>query len=153
MGEGGTPRKFLVGVCCPVLQILTLFQTKTCHFPHLFSDLASKIHTRFQTWLLAQLKASHQCRSQELIKFTRKFSLNDILWILLFLYYTFGVKKTDTFICSCGSLENHTQFKTKNVLKTIPFGVAHTPLPLPVHILQLFSISYFLSSIHTITFF
>ena len=28
-------------------------QTKTCHFPHPFSvDLTSKIHTRFQTWLL-----------------------------------------------------------------------------------------------------
>ena len=42
---------FSVGVCRPVLQILTLFQTKTCYFPHLFSDLAFKIHTCFQTWL------------------------------------------------------------------------------------------------------
>ena len=33
----------LTGVC------LTLFQTKKCHFPHLFSDKTSKIHTRFQT--------------------------------------------------------------------------------------------------------
>ena len=32
-------RKFLVGMCRPVLQILTLFQTKKCHFPHPFSDL------------------------------------------------------------------------------------------------------------------
>ena len=31
-------------------QILTLFQTKKCHFPHLFSDQTSKIHTPFQTW-------------------------------------------------------------------------------------------------------
>ena len=42
--------EFLVGVCRPVLQILTLFQKKKCHFPHPFSDLVSKIHTRFQTW-------------------------------------------------------------------------------------------------------
>ena len=35
--------EFLAGVC------LTLFQTKKCHFPHLFSDKISKIHTRFQT--------------------------------------------------------------------------------------------------------
>ena len=28
----------LVGVCRPVLQILTLFPTKKCHFPHPFSD-------------------------------------------------------------------------------------------------------------------
>ena len=34
--------KFLVGVCRPVLQILTLLRTKKCHFSHTFSDLASK---------------------------------------------------------------------------------------------------------------
>ena len=49
---GGYSSKLSMGVCRPVLQILTLFQTKTCHFPHPFSDLASKVHTRFQTWLL-----------------------------------------------------------------------------------------------------
>ena len=32
--------EFLVGVCSPVLQILTLFQTEKCHFPDPFSDLA-----------------------------------------------------------------------------------------------------------------
>ena len=41
--------EFSVVVCRPVLQILTQFQTKTCHFPQPFSDRASKIHTRFQT--------------------------------------------------------------------------------------------------------
>ena len=30
--------EFLVEVCRPVLQILTLFQTKKCNFPHPFSD-------------------------------------------------------------------------------------------------------------------
>ena len=35
-------RDFLVGVCHPDLQILTLFQTKKCHYSHQFSDLASK---------------------------------------------------------------------------------------------------------------
>ena len=29
----------LVGMCRPVLQILTLFQTKRCQFPHPFSNL------------------------------------------------------------------------------------------------------------------
>ena len=43
-----------LGVFRPVLQILTLFQTKKCHFPRLLSDLASKIHTRFQTWPLSR---------------------------------------------------------------------------------------------------
>ena len=46
--------EFLVGVCRPVLQILTRFQTKKCNFPHPFSDQTSKIHTRFQTWPLGR---------------------------------------------------------------------------------------------------
>ena len=49
---GGVLLTILVGVCRPVLQILTLFQTKKCNFPHPFSDQTSKIHTRFQTWPL-----------------------------------------------------------------------------------------------------
>ena len=49
LGPGGDSWEFLVGVCRPV-QILTLFQTKKCHFPHPFSDQTSTIHTRFQTW-------------------------------------------------------------------------------------------------------
>ena len=35
-------REFLVGVCRPDLQILTLFQTKKCRYSHPFWDLASK---------------------------------------------------------------------------------------------------------------
>ena len=36
----GCPWEFLVGLCRPVLQILTRFQTKKCYSPHPFSDLA-----------------------------------------------------------------------------------------------------------------
>ena len=36
---GGGGRSILVGMCRPVLQILTVFQTKKCQFPHPFSDL------------------------------------------------------------------------------------------------------------------
>ena len=39
-----------MGLCCPILQILTLFQTKKCYFPHPFSDQISKLHTHFRTW-------------------------------------------------------------------------------------------------------
>ena len=54
-GAGGRDSwEFLVGVCCPVLQILTLFQTKKCLFLHPFSDQTSKIHTCFQTWSLGR---------------------------------------------------------------------------------------------------
>ena len=37
---GGNPWEFLVGVSRPVLQILSLFHTKQCKFPHPFLDLA-----------------------------------------------------------------------------------------------------------------
>ena len=47
---GGYSWEFLVGMCRQVLRILTLFQTKQCHFPHPFSDQTAKIHTRLQTW-------------------------------------------------------------------------------------------------------
>ena len=37
---GGYSWEFLMGVCRPVLQILTQFQTQKFNFPHPFSDLA-----------------------------------------------------------------------------------------------------------------
>ena len=49
---GGYSWDFLVGVCRPLLQIVTLFQTKKFNFSDPFSDQTSKIHTRFQTWPL-----------------------------------------------------------------------------------------------------
>ena len=56
MMPGGVLLGILGGAVPP--QILTLFQTKQCHFPHLFSDQTSKIHTPFQTWpLLVSNKA------------------------------------------------------------------------------------------------
>ena len=51
--------EFLVRVCRPVLQTLTLFPTKKCNFPHPFSDKTSKIHTHFQTWLFRQKFCYH----------------------------------------------------------------------------------------------
>ena len=36
--QGGCPWEFLVGLCRPVLQILTRFQKKKCDSPHPFSD-------------------------------------------------------------------------------------------------------------------
>ena len=52
-GGGGYSSEFLVGVCRPVPQILTQFQTKIFNFPHPFSDLDSKIHTHFQTLVVS----------------------------------------------------------------------------------------------------
>ena len=54
-------------------------------------------------------QGSHRQGSQHLVNF----SSNDIFWILLFLYYSFGVeKKKRLYIRYRGSLENHTQLKT-----------------------------------------
>ena len=39
--------EFLVGMCRPVLQLLTPFQTKNCHFPHPFSDPALRLFKRY----------------------------------------------------------------------------------------------------------
>ena len=47
-GGGGVLLGILGGGWCPVLRILTLLQTKKCHFPHPFSDQISKIHTHFR---------------------------------------------------------------------------------------------------------
>ena len=52
--HGGSSWEFLVWVCCSVLQILILFQTKKCHFPHPFSDPTSEIHTRILPWPLGR---------------------------------------------------------------------------------------------------
>ena len=67
------------------------------HFPYPFSGLCC---------IVIKLRIIN--RSQVLVKF----SSNDIFWILLLLYYSFGVENTNTFIRSRGSLENHIRFKT-----------------------------------------
>ena len=113
-----------MGVCRTVHQIVTLFQTKTFHFSHPFSDLASrKLCHRF---LVIQ-------RQQNIFR----------IRVVLFLSYTFGNKTINTFIHSRSFLKNHTRFQTKMHgqsvypfsdqygAKTIPLGAAHRGL-LPV---------------------
>ena len=61
-----------------------------------------------------------------------KFISSDISWLLLFLYYSFGVQKTNAFIPSRCFLENDTRFKimvkictrfqTKTAQKPYPMG-------------------------------
>ena len=129
----GYSSEFSVGVCRPVLQIPTLFQTPKYHFPQPFSGLASESCIFICNVIFE--KASYHCESQE---FNRKFSWNDKFCILVFLYYSFGVEKTNTFLCSRSPLENHTRFKTimvkvythfqtKTVKKPYPLG-RHIPI-------------------------
>ena len=101
--------EFLVGVCRPVLQILTRFQTKKCNFPHPFSDQNSKVLTRFHTWPLSRNTLS-------LLRLERKQknSSNPFrILIFFFLSYSFGIETIKTFIQSRSSLKTHTRFQTK----------------------------------------
>ena len=109
-----------MGVCRTVLQIVTVFQTKTFHFSHPFSDLASK-------------KLCHH--------FLDSTPTKDISYLhnyFSLFSYTFGNKTINTFIHSRSFLKNHTRFQTKMHgqsvcpfsdqygAKIIPFGAAHT---------------------------
>ena len=111
-----------MAVCRPVLQILTLFQTKHCNFPHPFSDLASKIHTRFHV-IITNIR-----------RLTKRKIHFEFIGILLFLFYSFGIETTNKFIhpvVSSKTQVNHSRFSTKSLYpvsnrngpKTIPFGM------------------------------
>ena len=121
---GGYSWKFLVGVCRPVLQILTLLRNKKSHLSHTFSDLASK-------------KSSSLLRLEQQPK--EIYSNPRRIRIFLFLSYSFGIETINTFIHSRGSLEIMTPdsrlkwqslyfypFSDQNASKTIPSGVANT---------------------------
>ena len=70
--EGEFSLEFLVEVCSSVLHILmsTPFQTKKCHCPQPFSDLTSKIHTRF--WQNATFKYTLAEIRSLLLRFERQ---------------------------------------------------------------------------------
>ena len=87
-GGGGGSWEFLIGVCNLVLKILTLFQTKKCHFPHLFLDQTPKTIPFFSPGLETEIMPS-------LLRLERKqkYSSNPYrIRIFLFLSYSFGLK-------------------------------------------------------------
>ena len=87
--------EFLVPGCRPVIQILTLFQTKKCHFSHSFSDLTSK-------------KICHHYLDWNTNK-------NDFLiCTFLVLSYSFGIERINAFIYTpVVPSKNHTRLQTK----------------------------------------
>ena len=119
-GGGGYSWEFLIGVCFPVLQILTQFQTQKCNFLHPFSDQTSKIHTRLLRLECKQKNSSNPFRIR----------------IFLFLSYSFGIETINTFIHSRSSLENHTRFQTKmgKVYTHFQAKTAQKPYPMGRHI-------------------
>ena len=81
---------------------------KKCHFPHLFSDQSSKIHTRFQNWplgrnyvIITRLECKHKNPSNP-------FRIR----IFLFLSYSFRIETINTFI--------HSVLPSKNIPDSRP---------------------------------
>ena len=116
---GDYSQEFLVGVCRPVLQILTLFQTKKCHFPNPFSDQASKLHTRFQTW--AEIMSSLLRLERKQKNSSNPFRIR----IFLFLSYSFGIEARNTFIRSLSPRKLY-PISDQNGTKNPPDGAAHS---------------------------
>ena len=86
----------------PGSQILTLFLTKKCHFPHPFSDQTSKIHSRFQTWPLGR---NYMLSLLRLERKQKIYSNPFRICIFLFLSYSFGIETINTLIRSCSLLK------------------------------------------------
>ena len=124
---GGVLLGIIGGVCDPVLQILTLFWTKKCIFSYPSSDLASEIHTRFQTWRLRNYFIITLIGTR-----TKRISRSHVS-----LSTSFGIETMNTFIFSYEfspepypvpypNGQSLYPFSDQNGARTLPFGVAHT---------------------------
>ena len=93
--------------------------------------MASKIHTRFQTWPLRNYVNITQIRTPPPPPTPRqKKQISENLFRIrafLFLSYSFGIETINTFIHSCSSLDNHTRFQDKTAQKSYPLG-RHIPI-------------------------
>ena len=108
----------ILGGCRPVLRILTLFQTKKCHFSHPFSELVFK-------------KLCHHYLGLEQQQQKRFLNWNPFgIRMFVFLSYSFGIETINTSIQTRRSLENHTRFQIK--IEPIP---VFTPKRLQNHAL------------------
>ena len=114
-----------MGVCRPILQIQTLFQTKKCHFSHPFSDLVSKTHTHSQTWPLRIMSSLLRLEQQQ--NWNLHISLS---------FFPFEIETKNTFVHSRSSFEtihvpdsrwaNSLPVLRPKWCKSLPFRVVHT---------------------------
>ena len=129
--------EFLVGVCRPVPQILTRFQTKKCDFPHRFSDQTSQNQYPFSDLAFSQ----NLCLHYLAIRVQTKNQSNPFrIHMFLFLAYSFGTQFSETI-----KIRSYTPqfprkpysmpdqngqivcpFSDQNGTKTLPDGAAHT---------------------------
>ena len=95
-------------------------------FPHPFSDLASKIHTFYQTRrnqkLCYHYLLSSNCKYLQYLQLERQQKKDPFrIRILLFLSYSLEIETTNTFMPLPYSLENHTRIQTKMGKDYSPF--------------------------------
>ena len=122
-----------MGVCHPVLQILTLFPTKNCHFPRPFSDLPLVTKPNITCLHKTQIMSS-------LLRFNLHKMISENPFRICLLHFpsdSFGIETANTLIYNRSFFVNHTRlqtkmgkiytrFQTQNGAKTIPLGVPHT---------------------------
>ena len=113
---------FWVGVCRPVLKILTLFQTKIYDFPYTISDLTLKMYTLFQTlWCVAN--------SATLNGFTAYGTYVTPQTMFVFFFFAINVYGNTRYSKTGIPDQNgkiYTLFQTKNAKKWYPLG-RHIP--------------------------
>ena len=136
-------------MCRPVLQILTLFETKTCHTKtcHTFADLTSKTHTSFQTWRRTVTKCNihvYEDRNYFIITGmttpTKKYSLKSISNSHIMGLYVIHLEPIDKYVHTCTTVApsktipdsrpkwaKFNRFQTKTVQKPYPLG-RHIPV-------------------------
>ena len=113
--------ELLVGVCRPVPQILTLFQTKK-------NDI---FHTRFQTRPLKSIPVFRYGLQAEimssLLRLGRKQKnpFRNRIFLFLSYVYSFGIDTINTFMHPRSSFENHTWFQTKMGKNPARWGVTY----------------------------
>ena len=100
-----------MGVCRPVLQILTLFQTKKCNLSHPFSNQTSKIHNPFLDLAFFRQKLCYYYLDKSANK--KLFKSISNLHISLSFVYSFGIETMNKSTHSGSSVENHTRYQTK----------------------------------------
>ena len=99
-------------------------QTKSYHSPQPSLDLASNLHTYFQTWKRSQ-KATYTSTQAEIM--SSLFTQSKTPTERPHLSYSFGVKTRNTFLHSCSSPENHTH-PQNSYTQNLPLGVTKTIL-------------------------
>ena len=132
----GTPGNSWWRCAARVSKLWPYFRLRNCHFSQRFSDLASKIHTRFKTWpLLVRNYVIITQITTAIITKKKNVSSNALrIRIFPFLSYSFGLETINTFIRYHTSLENHIRFQTKIGKVYTCFQSAQKPYALGWHI-------------------